>query len=376
MRTLEEFLDSTDREMQIDTGVRTGALQSPLENSPPFPTAQTAQRRSWTVSHTTPSRASERDHPLKDTPPGVVSGSGGSGGPAVKFGRSNTLKRKSLLQPIISPSPHNKPQEHKVQLRARSGSNASRRSRTSSLHSDELPSEPDVSTLLQVLASKEQELLEAKRRIEELKKSLFQEEHGVQARQRELQDLKRRVSLALIENEAKVPTPKAPLPADSSESGKIATQGTPNDDSAQKESVWSKPLSLFNQFDQLIQHELEKKLHWDDVEGGSNSPQKDSASGNNAQPQVPDDVMGNVSTSLWNFVTDMKAGLLGIEEETTNSSTESKRQDAKGQQGPSSNHLKFVNSGDSQKDQRQDRSSSAEVELIEFRKGSSKSRSK
>lgn len=70
-----------------------------------------------------------------------------------------------------------------------------------------------------------------------------------------------------------------------------------------KQSMWSKPLALFNQVDQIIQQELERTLNWDEpptpVEETEENKEGDKS----------------VSKSLWSFVSDLKTGLLGIEEE-------------------------------------------------------------
>lgn len=132
-------------------------------------------------------------------------------------------------------------------------------------------------------------------------------------------------------------------------------------------SVWSKPFSIFNQFDQILQNELEKSLNWDndtenetsfveeDEEDDTNQPLPFQVSNRKIQPtqplpniqreltptnprsmynnnnnnsQMTRNVSNNsnstltrsVSTSLWGFVNDMKEGLLGTYEVYDNDS--------------------------------------------------------
>lgn len=109
------------------------------------------------------------------------------------------------------------------------------------------------------------------------------------------------------------------------------------------ESMWSKPFAFFNQFDQLLQSELEKSLNWD------NETENDSSFIEETDKEEPNEVVRSeitakntghkpnsndclcnksvndkrhpqpsnqsltrsVSTSLWGFVNDMREGLLG-----------------------------------------------------------------
>ncbi|KAK5960303.1 Tda11p PWA37_002373 [Arxiozyma heterogenica] len=112
------------------------------------------------------------------------------------------------------------------------------------------------------------------------------------------------------------------------------------------ESMWSKPFALFNQFDQLLQTELEKSLNWDngtenassfieetDKEESSEIVRSDLDTKNTGYKSNPNDYLHkqsaidsrqlqssgqsltrSVSTSLWGFVNDVKEGLLGTYE--------------------------------------------------------------
>lgn len=126
--------------------------------------------------------------------------------------------------------------------------------------------------------------------------------------------------------------------------------------SNKNESVWSKPFSILNQFDQILQKEIEKSLNWDndtenetsfveDEEEGEDTNQAmpflvDKRINSHQQPQKQNmmprqpnpmntrnmnhpqlakqssnssnsGLTRSVSTSLWGFVNDMKEGLLG-----------------------------------------------------------------
>lgn len=103
----------------------------------------------------------------------------------------------------------------------------------------------------------------------------------------------------------------------------------------QDESGWNKTFSMFNQFDQILQSELEKSLNWDS-ETDNSSPEKiDRKDGANVfNPGLPqsrsvtpipsilkeDDSEPNPSLtkSLWSFVDSVRSGLLGIDEDEEN----------------------------------------------------------
>ncbi|CAL9737008.1 hypothetical protein MOSE0_L01464 [Monosporozyma servazzii] len=134
----------------------------------------------------------------------------------------------------------------------------------------------------------------------------------------------------------------------------MSTQKQPA--SNQNESVWSKPFSIFNQFDQILQKEIEKSLNWDNDTENETSFVEDEEEGEDTNqtmpfrvgkritsqqqqhqqstiprepnlanphsmnnPQLTKHLSNNgksgltrsVSTSLWGFVNEMKEGLLG-----------------------------------------------------------------
>lgn len=101
------------------------------------------------------------------------------------------------------------------------------------------------------------------------------------------------------------------------------------------ESGWNKTFSMFNQFDQILQNELEKSLNWDS-ETDNSSPEKiDRKDGANVfNPGLPHsrsvtptnstlvqesaEENPSLSKSLWSFVDSVRSGLLGIDEDEEN----------------------------------------------------------
>ncbi|CAR21854.1 Tda11p [Lachancea thermotolerans CBS 6340] len=373
MSKLDGFIEEHDRESNIDSGARLESTKpSPKVGSPAQRVRQNGVKSPILQTQATPAKPSEQEHPLKETPTRATAGG--------KMTRSNTLKRLSLIQPVISPE--TTPKEHRQQqaTRNRSRSVVSVHSRSSSSASEQLAdATKDVNALLQLLANKELELLETKHKIEELKKTLTQEEKALLRQTHELQDLKTQVGKALnsgIDEQIQQQS-QSSHHSPNQRSLAVPTSHTPGNESrpahAKKESVWTKPLSFLNQFDQLIQHELEKKLNWDDVASPEKTPGAESGtlSGRSASPasynngnsnnnnnnnsnrgRPNEDVLGNMSSSLWSFVSDVKTGLLGINEEEEEESAEAP---AVASSGESNNQLRFVGS-----------KNNSEVELKEY----------
>lgn len=92
--------------------------------------------------------------------------------------------------------------------------------------------------------------------------------------------------------------------------GKVVPHMAAKDVQTKKESIWSKPVSFLNQFDQILQNEIEKL----NKDAYTTSTKHSTAS-------TSDDMLNSVSNSLWNFVSDVKHGLLGEEEGTSTTST-------------------------------------------------------
>lgn len=365
----DEFMETTEREEQIDTSLRftTGTI-SPQAMSPTNAMASTFSASATVVKGSPekhipktllkPASAEETNHPLKEglaTTPRKTSVSKGS----------MASKRRSLIQPMMVPKTPETDRTNSVTMGSgvtssanknnnsnnnnitndssrghtpkldnskfsdaiASTANTSKRnsmhSRTSSTQSmavdTSLGNGMDVNALLQSLANKELELLECKRKIEDLKKQLQLEETIFQNKNNELQDLKNKVSKNLNGSN------KNNNPGNNRLSlSKENSRGTPNDtpvkklvasgdtrtyEDQSKQSMWSKPLAIFNQVDQIIQHELERTLNWDEPP----TPVEEAIEENNADS-------GGVSQSIWNFVAEVKSGLLGIEEEDEESS--------------------------------------------------------
>lgn len=339
-------------------------------------------------------------------------------------------KRKSLIQPLIIHNDHRHKKDvssgsidtnHSFQKNMEKtvnnessttssfDSNTSNNFNENSYSSTSLVDSNDVDELLKKLANKELELLESKRKIEELKKKLIYHEELYEKQYNDLKKLKEKVSKHLsykspMKNDAsrnstmKEPqsqeeiaqsTPKkispiikekldyvninkrgqstSPLgmknhnntkinlqrekirnnPSDmTNESHSAVTKLNPIDYNPPKkpqsrnESMWSKPFTLFNQFDQLLQNELEKSLNWNNetenessfTEEVDKNKHDDIIRSDYDNPDIPNtndhlrnrptidkrhlqpsnqSLTRSVSTSLWGFVNDMKEGLLG-----------------------------------------------------------------
>ena len=276
----------------------------------------------------TPTRLNEQDHPLQIKPETrrVVTRHSSVSVP------NAMSKRRSLIQPMVIPTTpesqnnisfgnsisysdgsHGIPLESTTVLsseqamtgglrRSRNGSSQS----VNSIVATTIPTNgADVSALLQALAAKELELLECKQKIEDLKKQTQHEEQKYNRRARELQELKEQVSKHLdpslntpVKSRALSPIFQSiPMESgnenaiDSNLSSSVRTRKNTNqsrcvspqdkhetrqqNDSvdSSKQSLWSKPLALFNQFDKIIQHEIERTLNWDDSPSATPQPQ-------------------------------------------------------------------------------------------------------
>lgn len=320
MNKFDEFVEAADKELEVDTSTRNTAIyvSSPSSSnaSAESPKGDPASRKELKMRQFNPKRLSYQDHPLKE---GQV--------PLRKPSRSTTInKRKSLLQPIVAPqTPENSvcnwnavgnsPNTSFGRQRSTSGASVHSRSSSQSLSLD---STFDIS--LQNLANKELEILESKRRIEELRKKLSLEELAYEKKVEELKELKSQVSNNLQVNTLSPPARKQEEPLKEAN----VSNGTSG-------SVWSKPLAFFNQFDQIIQHELERSLHWDETpedkimrpepyEGATGVQHKQlrqqSVQGHQSSfDSSDDDKTNNNNKNLWSFLSDVKTGLMGIEEE-------------------------------------------------------------
>ncbi|GAV52352.1 hypothetical protein ZYGR_0AG03430 [Zygosaccharomyces rouxii] len=359
MNKFDEFVEATDKELHVDTSTRNTTINvsspgsSNGSTSPQkSPSGEVLSRKEVRLRQFTPKKLNYQDHPLKDH------NSGGLLPTSTRNSKSSTInRRKSLLQPIVAPQTPDKsgPSWRSSAAgspngsfnRQRSTSGASMHSRSSS-QSFSLDSTFDVS--LQNLANKELELLETKRHIEELKKQLQSEEQSYQKRVEELKELKSEVSnnLQINTQQQQHQQQQQQLQAHDKKRDEHIRENSRNTSSrAGASSVWSKPLAFFNQFDQIIQHELERSLRWDDTpddkimqpepyEGAagvqhsqlrqpqletstsdsqSNDDKNDNNNNNNSNNNNNNNNNDGTNKNIWSFFNDVKTGLLGIEEE-------------------------------------------------------------
>ncbi|QLL30292.1 hypothetical protein HG536_0A01090 [Torulaspora globosa] len=345
MNKFDEFIAATDKDLEVDTSTRvsSGSITLPAISSPGRRVSGgSISRKRDLHTHegtktygqsrqTTPQRLSHQDHPLKYSEEQSFN-------VAIATRPGNGLsKRRSLIQPIVAPKT---PEGHKKfntsapttlmadrsyrPERNRSGSNASFRSSTAD-------TDVMMSTLLQNLANKELEILDAKQRIEELKKQLASEDILYQERLKDLQELKEKVTnhFHKATNNNTSPTVdrvKKDLKGDEQAKKRqghgsnhpvkdtVASNDVPAREN--RPSVWSKSLAIFNQFDQIIQNELERSLHWEEQSGTAAQQKGGQESDDEVRSGKQNEETISVTKSLWSFVSDMKYGLLGIEEES------------------------------------------------------------
>ncbi|CCD23986.1 Tda11p NDAI_0C03260 [Naumovozyma dairenensis CBS 421] len=279
-------------------------------------------------------------------------------------------KRRSLIQPmVISPStPEDsldvdiyqftkavksssssttKLQNH-VPLGISTENLHSRTNSTQLITANELSKQNDIASLLTNLANKEQELLESKQKIEDLQKQLQLNEKLYKQHSIELKSLKEQVSRHFLSVKLGDPNStgqgeylddNSSTPRRSGNTTMIEARNTntsPQSNlkttadtnvNSQSTSMWNKPLALFNQFDQIIQQELEKSLNWDDdaeeIARSNGRTSMDNKSPPNSKPET--NTNRSVTSSLWSFVNDVKTGILGVEIENEDSMSETLR---------------------------------------------------
>ncbi|CCF58369.1 hypothetical protein KAFR_0E02160 [Kazachstania africana CBS 2517] len=344
----------------------------------------------------TPTKVDETvDHPLRGSPNSHRAGTVISAPSSEKSTRTRPRKpiinkRRSLIQPLITHSQENtfeiatqvstlhlnerqhSSTEHDVSNTNTQNSKHSRGSSTNSLTIDT----NDINMLLKNLANKEMDLFESKQKIDDLRKQLLYHEKLYERHSNELKNLKAQVSKHLTDNVSGTSTPmksqNGKNQTETSEKIKytnnaLETRGKTNkieevkdiinkqethkksisklEPEAEKSqangSVWSKPLAIFNQFDQILQQELEKSLNWDSETSPEKEPAgKDGTYMNEGKSNIFASDLGSdynyvninsattnddtgttngnsssVSKSIWNFVNDVRTGLLGIDEE-------------------------------------------------------------
>lgn len=84
-----------------------------------------------------------------------------------------------------------------------------------------------------------------------------------------------------------------------------------------RDSMWTKSISMLNQFDQIMQNELERSLNWEDDD--TNNKDNDSSNNNidNENRSITESFLPetSVTTSIWNFVNDVKTNILSVVQE-------------------------------------------------------------
>ncbi|CDO94772.1 unnamed protein product [Kluyveromyces dobzhanskii CBS 2104] len=261
--------------------------------------------------------------------------------------RNNTWKRKSLIMPLMSPehTPKHQHQPHKHsesatdtplgrKYRSTLEPNSEQRSVRSSVGSigsllpdgvtlestanpavriesvtatsmDDGYGSPgkngDVETLLQSLANKELEILERTRRVHDLFRQIKVEDRIIQQDVEQLQQLKKKVSRLVGDqiNGRNGDAQQSELGGAGSDLGA---------DSKKPSSLWTKSVSLLNQFDQIIQGTAETKL-------GLAGPGNDN---DGVQPEDKKKVDENAGNTIWSLVNEFKHGfslLTGEDEE-------------------------------------------------------------
>ncbi|CAB4254883.1 similar to Saccharomyces cerevisiae YHR159W TDA11 Putative protein of unknown function [Maudiozyma barnettii] len=434
MNQFDEFIDETDKKLNIDTSTQISVSNSHQDDDLPKVDSVLSSPKSPIINNTSKFNLQRQktptgivDHPLKNSGSipdkeldlkliankDVVPEQIPTTGPletvpvtrsVIPKRRSVMLnKRRSLIQPVMAPiSPENfinksgvlednilKPSDD-VPARKYSIGNSniidpehvqlSVHSRSSSLTSSSTNLDTtDINTLLKSLASKEMDLFESKQKIEDLRKQLSQQQKMYDQHAKELQQLKTQVTKHLSENvnvagstissPVNVPQIQKP-PIDSSSVQQPIPSNTTNPTSPklekdninglyrrgtrtlrpkkngtpsinktkeipispesiaepqpseqEEESTWNKPFAMFNQFDQILQNELEKSLNWDS-ETDNDSPEKldrfRGANVFNPTNTVSEDTSSSanpsLSKSLWSFVDTVRSGLLGIDE--------------------------------------------------------------
>lgn len=340
MSEFDAFVEAADKDLKMDTSTRSskGCLTPPIIQSPRTPNNGTfSNSEGIKIYHQhrqiTPKKLSDQDHPLKEGD-GIES--------QLRWRSASKLSnRKSLIQPIVAPkSPEDSIRQRKsltpgngppaVIKVDRNGEPLVDHSSPKSLSLPVIATSSDISLILQKMANKELELLEGKHRIEELRKKLETEEQSYKERVNELEQMKEFVGNQFQQKTEKQCDNAHSIKSTQNSSLESSTNSVnsesmkrsklEHDNQVQSQSVWSKPLAIFNQFDQIIQQELEKTLNWDEPSDHGDGKDDTRGTHNLQATKLSNDVRQaksedqSVTRSIWNFVHDMKAGLLGGEQ--------------------------------------------------------------
>lgn len=336
---LEQFVKEQDAENKMNTEERftqmprtTPSCSPQLSEEISFSPPSTGKRP--VLLHVTPTKPTTDSHPLKDGNECIENKSVNSN--SIK--RNNTRARKSLIMPVVSLEQAGKQNSIPVdgvfgtplgrKQRGRTASIDSQKSVRSSVRSNEpiigeegrhsvqfesgdnstatynsndlikpdsnLSKENvEISDLLQSLANKELEILERTRKVNDLKRQIMQEDKLIHEAEFELDKLKMKVS-ELIGN--KVTNDNPTLTSTYYHRGGAQDK---SDVGRNNESLWTKSVSLLNQFDQMIQGTVENGLGFvDHMEGDENQA---ITSDTNAKKSD--------EKSIWSFVQEFKQGL-------------------------------------------------------------------
>lgn len=173
----------------------------------------------------------------------------------------------------------------------------------------------DMNEVLRKMASSEMKIIELKDELKLLQGRITKEEE-------ELTRLRNKVA----RNLNKVPKVQKDRSSPEKLGHKDLKNGTGVNGKDGKESYWTKPLTILNQFDQMLQNEFEKL--------GKDQSEKD-------------DMLKGMSNSLWSFVSDVKQGLLGDEDRP-----QKMKQDEQQNELNDSNEEELIDFGDDEDDQK------------------------
>lgn len=168
----------------------------------------------------------------------------------------------------------------------------------------------DFNDSLRELALKEMKIIELKDQLKLIQQKIDKEEN-------ELKALKLKIGSNFnspIQNQTNQ-TNNNSLQHKSPEKDTPLISNNDKEEKAKKrQSVWSKPINFLNQFDQILQNEIERLNR--EAFPSQNIRQHPAETLNendelNTEPSNSKDVLNTVSNSLWSFVSDVKHGLLG-----------------------------------------------------------------
>lgn len=403
---LENFIDLQDEENNIDTKGKYRV--SPRDTTPvdiksfeESVSSPSSSGRKHLHTQSTPTKATPDSHPLKDNDHFSTNCTNSTEG-VIK--RSNTWQRKSLIMPILSPNNtpkqssqttlhfHSHSHSHSHVQDSFSDTPPGRKQRTrdnsiesqmskrssggsiSSILPDTLDGtntntnnspiadsarntylqneNTDVSGLLQSLANKELEILERTKRVHDLKRQIMLEDKVIHQINAELHILKKKVS-ELVGNQ---------VVSQTNQTASAKQTSTSKTESKLPESLWTRSVSLFNQFDQMIQGTVENRLGLVDS-SPNDAPRKHNDQLNCTQAKKQEE------NPIWSIVNDFKQGLglLEIEEEEddNNERTKESQKNASRRKDPN-NRMNFI--ADSSRDRNHSDSESEKgIEMHHYR---------